>query len=169
MIQLHIRHLLYIFNSSFEKGFDIEWTISQSSYQKSKRCDHRISIGIECALGHVTGVYFYKTFCPYKSAILDLSILLKNELSSNFSTKLSSNKKISNKFLCEEDKFFSNNKSSGEFSCPYKFAILWRHVFNWHEIGARILDLLVLWLRLTVCDNNNRLRRRLFFVSGIYE
>ena len=28
-------------------------------------------LDIECALCHVTGVQFYKTICPYKSAILD--------------------------------------------------------------------------------------------------
>ena len=29
--------------------------------------------------------------------------------------------------------------------CPYKSAILWRQLFDWHEIGARILCLLFLW------------------------
>ena len=47
---------------------------------------------------------------------------------------------LSSKFLCEEDKFLSikkkqnrfcssNRKSWGVFNCPYKSAILWRHIF----------------------------------------
>ena len=40
--------------------------------------------------------------------------------------------------------FFFNKTSWGDFNCPYKSAILWRH-----EIGARILDLLILWPRVT--------------------
>ena len=51
--------------------------------------------------------------------------------------EVSSNKKLSSKFLCEEDEFLSifknkrfffyNKKTWGEFSCHYKSTILWRH------------------------------------------
>ena len=61
----------------------------------------------------------------------------------------SSNKKIPSKFLCEEDKFLSISKQKTVllfqqkvfgFSCPYKSAILWRHIFDWHEIGPHSIS-----------------------------
>ena len=80
--------------------------------------------------------------------------------------KLSSNKKLSSKFLCEEDNLFlsilreklSNKKASAEFSWPYKFTILWRHILHWHDIRARILYLLIVWFRRMI-DSTRRLAK----------
>ena len=65
---------------------------------------------------------------------------VQSELSSNFCTELSSNKKVSSKFLCEEDKLLSISKQKtvllfqqnvfGRVQLPYKSAILWRHFFH---------------------------------------
>ena len=70
---------------------------------------------------------FLQNVCPYKFAILNVSILFKANYGSN--KKLPSNKKSSGKFACEEDNFVNfktkkgfafspTSNSSGEFSCP---------------------------------------------------
>ena len=58
-------------------------------------------------------------FRPYKSAILDLSILFKIELSSNFPVIIQYNKQWFSKLLCEEDKFLSISIKTG-FAFPTK-------------------------------------------------
>ena len=96
---------------------------------------------------HVTGVYFYKHFALVQSELSSNFCtnypVIKNYLVSFFVKKTSSCQFQNKKRFC-----FSNKSSSGEISCPYKSAILWRHIFDWHEIGARILYLLILWFTL---------------------
>ena len=71
----------------------------------------------------MTGVQFDKIICPYKSTILDFR---------------------------QKNRLLLHKMSWGELIfCPYKPAILWRQLFDWHEIGARILCLLFLWIRIT--------------------
>ena len=52
---------------------------------------------------------FLQTFCPYKSAILDLSILFKANYPVIFFHKLSSNKKLSS----SRDRFVTISKQAG--------------------------------------------------------
>ena len=102
---------------------------------------------------------FLQTFCPYKYAILDLSILFKANypvifalnypVTKSYPVSFFVKKTCSCQFQNKKRFCFSNKKSSGEFSCPYKFGILWRHIFDWHEIGTRILNLLILWVKQT--------------------
>ena len=84
-------------------------------------------VGIECAVGHVThvtGIYFYQNFGlinpPYR-----IYLYCSKRIIQQFVHKLSSNKKLSSKFLCEDKLLsiskqetfcFSNKKSSGESS-----------------------------------------------------
>ena len=112
-------------------------------------------VDIECALGHVTGDHFYKTFAlinpPYWIYLYSRRIIQK------FLHKLSSNKKLSSKFLCEEYNF----KTKNDFAFPTKrlrassVALINPPFcgdtsgFDWHEIGTRILYLLILWHLLT--------------------
>ena len=73
--------------------------------------------------------------------------IVQSELSSNLCTNYPVTKhylvtffvKKTNSCQFQNNKWFciSSKKSLGEFSCPYKSAILWRHIFYWHEIGAR--------------------------------
>ena len=75
-------------------------------------------LDIECALCHVTGVQFDKTFALINPPFW---IFFKNY------------------------RLLLHKMSWGELILPYKSAILWRQFFDWHEIGARILCLLFLW------------------------
>ena len=92
-------------------------------------------VGIECALGHVTGSIF-TNLLPLLIRHIGFIYIVQSELSSNFSTNypviknylLSFFVKTSSCQFQKKKRFcFSNEKSSSEFSCPYKPAILWRH------------------------------------------
>ena len=100
---------------------------------------------------------FLQQFCPYKSAILDLSILFKTNYLVSFGNypvcQLSS--LAFSKFFCEEDKFFSISIKTG-FAFPTKslgassVALInppfcGDTFFYWHEIGAGILYLVIIW------------------------
>ena len=122
--------------------------VSKTDYYM--RYIHRISRYRMRASSHHSGPFLQKC-CPYKSAILDLFTLFKANYPVIFAQIIQQQKYYLLSFLVKKTSScqfqykkrfcFSNKKSSGEFSCPYRSAILWRHIFYWHEIGARILDL----------------------------
>ena len=102
---------------------------------------HLELLGIECALVTSKGSiftnilpinppYWIYLYCS-KRIIQRLYPETKHYLVSFFVKKTSScqfqNKKKS--VLLFQQKVFGR-----EFSCPYKSSILWRHIFDWHEI-----------------------------------
>jgi hypothetical protein len=46
---------------------------------------------------------------------------------------------------------------------PFQCAILWRQIFYWEKIGARILCLLFRWLTCTVARERTNIRANVFF------
>ena len=104
--------------------------------------DHRIGRYRTSAWSRHRGLFF-QTFCPYKS-VIGFIYIVQSELSSNFCANYPVTKiylvrffvkKASSCQFQNEKRFcFSNKTSAGEFSCPYKSAILWRHIFEWHEM-----------------------------------
>ena len=94
---------------------------------------------------------FLQIFCPYRSAILHLSILFKTNypVTKNYPVRFFVKKTSPCQFKKKNRFCFPNKKYWGEFICLYKSAILWIHFLYWREIGARILNL-ILWVNLVL-------------------
>jgi hypothetical protein len=50
--------------------------------------------------------------------------------------------------------------------CPFQCAILWRQIFYWEKIGARILCLLFRWLTCTVARERTNIHANVFLVKS---
>ena len=101
--------------------------------------DHSVNLALPFT-SYVTGFHFYKYFAFNKFTILDLPTvyIVQNELSSKFSVL---NYPVTKNYPVS---LFVKKTSSCQLKKNPVSAILWRHFFDWHVIGARIVHLLIL-------------------------